>query len=374
MLPFGEESFRSLNITDIKAENIKKILALLRYSTGETKRDLAWKSQLSFSTASNLCNELKEKGVLSEEKSNDYSVGRNPNKLIFQCHHYCSFCIDFQQEGTMNLAVVDFGNNFRYRERVSIPKDGEISALLERCKDVYTNLCASQEFQDAEFVASGISIPGIFDHEKSVVVNSSVPFLNGQPLAEMVSSKLGLPCYVENEANLCALAVKQSHSDMDNILYLHGSTGLGLGAICDGKLLRGSGGYAAEISCIPLGDPTLRCPYCGKTGCIENDLSLRGMEMLKEVISPEQQKFFQDRGNRLGKLLSLLINLFDPSSLYIGGPSMECYEHLKPYVLTQLDCRSSLNIERGLEICYDPDSVQTIETGICQLIYNNWLP
>lgn len=54
-----------MNITDIKAENIKKILALLRYSTGETKRDLAWKSQLSFSTVSNLCNELKEKGVLS---------------------------------------------------------------------------------------------------------------------------------------------------------------------------------------------------------------------------------------------------------------------------------------------------------------------
>lgn len=364
-----------MNITDIKAENIKKILALLRYSTGETKRDLAWKSQLSFSTVSNLCNELKEKGVLSEEKSNDYSVGRNPSKLIFQSHHYCSFCIDFQQEGTMNLAVVDFGNNFRYRERVPIQKNGEISALLERCKDVYTTLCAAQEFQDAEFVACGISIPGIFDHEKSVVINSSVSFLNGQPLADMVSSQLGLPCYVENEANLCALSVKSSHSEMDNILYLHGSTGLGLGAICGGKLLRGSGGYAAEISCIPLGDPTVRCPYCGETGCIENDLSLRGMEKLEEAALPEQrQNFFQDRGRRLGKLLALLVNLFDPSALYIGGPSMGCYEDLRPYVLPQLDCRSSVNMERGLKLYYDQDSVQTIELGICQLIYDNWLP
>lgn len=364
-----------MNITDIKAENIKKILALLRYSTGETKRDLASKSQLSFSTVSNLCNELKEKGVLSEKKSNDYSIGRNPNKLIFQCHRYCTFCIDFQQEGTINLAVVDFGNNFRYRECIFFSKNGDLSALLDRCKDVYSNLYAATEFQDVEFVACGISIPGIFDREKSIIVNSSVPFLNGQPLAKMVSRQLGLPCYVENEANLCALAVKQSHNDMDNILYLHGSTGLGLGAICGGTLLRGSSGYAAEISCIPLGNPTIRCPYCGETGCIENDLSLRGMEKLKGAISPEQQQeFFQDRGNRLGKLLSLLINLFDPSSLYIGGPSMEHYEDLKPYVLSQLNCRSSVNIERGLEIYYDRDSVQTIEMGICQLIYENWLP
>lgn len=275
----------------------------------------------------------------------------------------------------MNLAVVDFGNNFRYRERVSIQNNGEIPALLERCKDTYTHLRTTQEFQDVEFVACGISIPGIFDHEKSVVVNSSVSFLNGQPLPDMVSNQLGLACYVENEANLCALAVKRSYSNMDNILYLHGSTGLGLGVISGGKLLRGSSGYAAEISCIPLGDPTVRCPYCGETGCIENDLSLRGMKKLEAAVLPEQQQmFFQDRGSRLGKLLSLLVNLFDPSVLYIGGPSMDRYEELKPYVLTQLDCRSLVNMERGLKIHHDQDSVQTIELGICQLIYDNWLP
>ena len=62
-----------VDITDIKAENIKKILTVLRFSSGLTKRDLASIVGLSFSTVSNLCNELKDCQVLYEEKSSDYS-------------------------------------------------------------------------------------------------------------------------------------------------------------------------------------------------------------------------------------------------------------------------------------------------------------
>ena len=365
-----------MDITDIKSENIKKILNILRASQGETKRDLAVESGLSFSTVSNLCNELKDRHVLLEEKCNDYSVGRNPSKLIFQRQRYCSFCIDFQQEGTMNLAVLDFGNHFRYQSRFDISSAHNIREPLNIIRETYEILKTSPDFQDVVFVGSGASVSGIFDRRTGLVVNSMTELLNGEPLSELISQQTGLPCYVDNESNLCALSVWQSHENANDIVYLHSSAGLGVGIICNGKLLRGSGGYAAEIACIPLGNPKLICPCCGGYGCIENDLAQRGMDVFDfpGLTAEERQSLSADRGKKLGELIAVLINLFDPSAFYVGGSAMAHYKELEPYVQQVLKLRARTNIDRGVQIFYDADSLATIETGINQAVYENWNP
>lgn len=365
-----------MDITDIKAENVKKILNILRVSFSDTKRDLAMKTGLSFSTVSNLCNELKNKNVLFEEKINDYSVGRNPNKLIFQCQRFCSFCIDFQQEGSLNLAVVDFGNQRHYEAHFDITAAQDISQPLDIINETFQSLRASPAFQNVIFVGAGVSIPGIFDRATGLVVNSMSFFLNGQPLAQLISAQLGIPCYVDNESNLCALSMWQSHQTVGDIVYLHSSAGLGVGVVCNGRLLRGSSGYAAEVACIPLGDPATICLTCGGHGCIENDLSQRGMDVLRfsALSAPERTRLLEDRGAKLGELISLLINLFDPSIFYVGGSAMAAYEELTPFVHRVLELRAATNLKRGVRILHDPASLQTIEQGINQTVYENWNP
>lgn len=365
-----------MDITDIKAENVKKILNILRVSSNDTKRDLAMKSGLSFSTVSNLCNELKSKGVIFEEKINDYSVGRNPNKLVFQCQRYCSFCIDFQQEGSLNLAVLDFGNQCHYQAQFDITAMQDVSQPLAIIGKTYESLCASPDFQNVVFVGAGVSVPGIFDRATGLVVNSMSFFLNGQPLAQLVSRQLHLPCYVDNESNLCALSMWQSHQNISDIVYLHSSAGLGVGVVCNNRMLRGSSGYAAEVACIPLGDPKTRCPNCGGIGCIENDLAQRGMDALDfpALTDAERAQLLQDRGSKLGELIALLINLFDPSVFYVGGSAMAAYDDLEPYIAKVLQQRAATNMKRGVQIFHDTASLQTILQGINQTVYENWDP
>lgn len=365
-----------MDITDIKAENVKKILNILRVSSSDTKRDLAMKTELSFSTVSNLCNELKSKGILFEEKLNDYSVGRTPNKLIFQYQRYCSFCVDFQQEDSLNLAVLDFGNRRYYLEHFDITNMQNIYEPLEIIRKTYESLRNSADFKDVIFVGVGVSVPGIFDRTTGLVVNSTSYFLNEKPLAQMISQQLQLPCYVDNESNLCALSVWQSHENVNNIVYLHSSTGLGVGVVCNGHLLRGSSGYAAEVACIPLGDPKTICPFCGGHGCIENDLAQRGMDVLQfpTLTGEERVQLLEDRGTKLGELISLLTNLFDPAFFYVGGPAMAAYEEMEPYVYKVLHLRSASNMKRGLQIFHDVSSLQTIEQGINQTVYEYWNP
>lgn len=365
-----------MDITDIKAENIKKILNILRTSLNTTKRDLAAMTGLSFSTVSNLCNELKDKEILCEEKLNDYSVGRTPSKLIFRCEQFCSICVDLQQENQLNFAVLDFSNRILYRTHFNISDYKDVHQLLHLVEQTYCSLRSSDTFSGVCFVGVGVSVPGIYDQATGHVINVTSSILSNVPLQRMLGDLLQLPCYVDNESNLCALSVRQSHADNNNIVYLHSSAGLGVGVVCDGRLLRGANGHAAEVAHIPLGSRDIRCPFCGSLGCIENDLSQRGMDMLHfpGLTTQEKQQLLQDRGEKLGELMSILVNLFDPTVFYIGGTGLSEYEALAPYALSVLKRRSPLKMERGLKILHDTDSLRTIEQGINQIIYENWNP
>lgn len=365
-----------MDITDIKTENVKRILSHLRFSSGLTKRELADMTGLSFSTVSNLCNELKDSQVLCEEKSSGYAVGRTPNRLLFRCEKYCSICVDLQQEHVLNLAVLDFSNRRLSQERFDISGLNHAEQVVSLIAKRYQALRSDPRFRNIKFIGLGVSVPAIYDHTTCKVVNATSYLFNNVPLLDMLYQQLQFPCYVDNEANLCALSMCQSQAGGGNIVYLHSSAGLGVGVVCDGMLLRGSNGYAAEVAHIPLGDPAIRCPFCGNLGCIENDLAQRGMDIFRSPAlgTAERLHLLQDRGHKLGALLSILANLFDPSIIYLGGSALDNYDDMLPYVTSALWERSSMVLARGLTILHDTDSLQTIERGINQVIYEKWNP
>lgn len=365
-----------LDITDIKAQNTKRILDALRFSEGVTKRDLTVETGLSFSTVSNICNELKDNGVLWEEKTDDFSVGRTPNRLIFSSKQYCSICFDMQQENLLNFAVLDFSNNLLHEEHFDISNIDDAHQLVSFIKAAYQEMLLNCDYSMVQFVGVGVSIPGIFDQKTQRVVDSTIDFLNDTPIQKLISEQLNIPCYVENESNLCALSARQNHLDCNNVVYVHSSAGLGVGVVCDGKLLRGENGYAAEIAHIPFGDLRVTCPSCGNPGCIENDLAQRGMDIIHfpRLEKEELQMLIADRGKKLGKLLSVIINLFDPGILYIGGNAMVDFDRLVPNVMSVLQKHSHMSLKRGLKILHDSNSTHTIEKGINQIVYENWFP
>ena len=92
------------------------------------------------------------------------------------------------------------------------------------------------------------------------------------------------------------------------------------------------------------------------------------------LTAEERQSLSADRGKKLGELIAVLINLFDPSAFYVGGSAMAHYKELEPYVQQVLKLRARTNIDRGVQIFYDADSLATIETGINQAVYENWNP
>lgn len=367
-----------MDITDIKAENVKKILDTLRASSGLTKRDIAAITGLSFSTVSNLCNELKENQVLYEEKSSEYTVGRTPNRLVFHNQQYFAFCIDLQTENTFHFSVLNFSNQCIYHTVVDISHCEDVHQIVDAMVEICRSALQMEQLRTIRVIELGIAIPGVYDARQEQVISAVCPKLNHVDLKSLIAGKIGLPChiYIDNQSNLCARAMCQIAGPQENILYLHSASCLGLGVICNGGLLCGSNGFAAEIGHIPLGDPAVQCTRCGRYGCIESELSKQGMDVLdRGGLSHETRAAMLERkGNKLGELLHVLINLFDPSVLYVGGSAMSHYDELSPYVFALLNQTCPIAMTRGLKILYDGNSQQTVNQGITQVIYEKWAP
>ncbi len=359
-----------MDVSDIKFDNVKKIINTIRFGQSLTKKEIAYQTQLSFSTVSNVCNDLLEKGVLANQKSESLSVGRTPCQIIFCCHRFCSLCIDLKRKGLVGMAVLDFSNKVLFRSFYHVSFDTSLDQLVDRIYEIFLTVLEQNRLERERFIGAGVAVSGIFDRCTGNVVNSSIPLFEGQPLSALLGQRLGMRCYVDNEANLCAVAMAEGGEAEQTILYVHSDEGLGLGAVVNGQLLRGKNGYGGEVAHIPLGNPGQVCPQCGRRGCIEYDL-------IRDSMQPsgvEEDLFYQDRGRKLGRLLALLTNLFDPHTIYLGGAALDHYSKMERYVQEELNAVSPYHMERGLPVVHDQDSNATIYRGINQVVYERWNP
>lgn len=98
--------------------------------------------------------------------------------------------------------------------------------------------------------AIGIGCPGPLDHGTGVILTPpNLPQWHGYPLADTISSRTGVPVFIENDGNLGALGEASYGAGVnhDTVLYLAVGTGLGAGLVRNGEIDHGSSGCAAEI-------------------------------------------------------------------------------------------------------------------------------
>ena len=152
----------------------------------------------------------------------------------------------------------------------------------------------------------------------------------GTPLA-------GLPLYMQNEANVAALAEFEftGQSGTDPLVYLSIGYGVGAGVIVGDSLLTGLNGFAGEVGHAVLQANGPRCS-CGRSGCADALIGLgsllgaekpspAALERLFEKVAQGQAQTcaaVAAAGEQLGILLNNLWAAFDPMAIVIGGPAL----------------------------------------------------
>ena len=182
----------------------------------------------------------------------------------------------------------------------------------------------------------GIGAPGPIDVEKGFVYFfPNIPGWKNTPLKKILEKKIKLPVFVDNDANVMALAEFRFGAGRGarTLIALTLGTGIGGGLVIDGKLYHGHSYSAAEIGHMVINENGPRCS-CGNRGCVETYVGtnyfVRSSKNRKRL-SPQSaaraalrgdadaKELWKETARHLGTALVGLVNILNPERIVLGG-------------------------------------------------------
>jgi glucokinase len=146
--------------------------------------------------------------------------------------------------------------------------------------------------------SAGVGVPGLVNaRSQRVEAAPNLSSLVKVDVSREVADVVGCPVLIENDANLAAYGefVCGAAQGRANVIYIAVGTGIGAGLICDGKLYRGSLGFAGEFGHTTVDPEGLPCA-CGNRGCLETIAS--GPNIVRRA----RERLFRDRSSSLSRL------------------------------------------------------------------------
>lgn len=284
--------------------------------------------------------------------------------------------------GTKVLAaLVDDGGVIRHRiDRETDPEAGT-SSILSALADLLADRPASAG-------AIGVAAAGFVEHPSGRIVFAPNLTYDDPDVAARVRSRFGLPAVVENDANAAAWGEREfgAARGAANMVMVTVGTGIGGGIVVDGRLYRGSRGFAAEFGHMTVVDEGPRCA-CGEQGCLEALASGSAIaRMAREAIASAPDSVVLElalddprritgalvteaaragdefalrilgrAGRALGIGLANLANLFDPEVIVVGGGGGDAGRLL-------LD-PARVEMERRIGARHEPPEIRTARLG-----------
>ena len=328
----------------------KKIITHYIYNGGSTIVDLSKELNLSIPTVAKLVNEMCEEGYLKDYGKLETEGGRhpilyglNPDSGYFVGVDIKKFSLDI---GLINFKgdIVDLQMNLPYNFE-NTPE--AMDTLCEMVKDFIRHV--SEELSH-KILNVCINISGRVNPEAGY--SYSIFNFSEHPLDEILTQKIGYQVSIDNDTRAMTYGeyLQGCVKGEKNILFINISWGLGMGIIINGRIYMGKSGFSGEIGHIQAFDNEVIC-HCGKKGCLETGasgsalhrifierirngessiLSKRVQEMntpltLDEIIrainkeDPLGIEIVEEIGQRLGKHIAGLINIFNPEMVIIGG-------------------------------------------------------
>jgi glucokinase len=260
--------------------------------------------------------------------------------------------------GTKILAGV-FKNSLESigSSKLSTKSQRGVDAVIERIARCVQDAVDEADLSLKQIAAVGIGAPGAVDFAEGRVIFA--PNLEGWkdvPLKKGLEKHLGVPVFVENDCNVCALGVhiaelKGKPKDLIGIFI---GTGLGGGLIINGQLYGGFNHTAGEIGHMVLDVDGPKCG-CGNKGCFEalasrtaifqqikagvkegqktmltemlgNDLKdLRSGDLRKAIRRGDKfvDKIVETAAEYTGIGVANLVNIFSPEVVVLGGGVIE---------------------------------------------------
>ena len=220
--------------------------------------------------------------------------------------------------------------------------------------------------------ALGMGIPGVIDFRRGVISTSpNLPGWENIPIRKLLSRRIGMRLYLENDANAAALGEKWMGAgrDVQDFCFITLGTGVGGGFVLDGRIWHGADGMAGEVGHMTIDPGGPRCG-CGNRGCLEMYASTKALRRMicQALSSGKRSRFFGEMrdqeisgdvihraakagdrvsreafvrmGSALGIGIASLVNLLNLEKVIFGGGLSAAWKFFSPALRQEVKARA----------------------------------
>lgn len=338
----------------IRDLNVSTIVNLIRRHEPISRAELAQRSRLGKSTITGIVNGLIRDGFLVEAGSAESGIGRP--RMLLRLNSQARYTVGVKLAPTsISTALTDLHAQVVQRvERTVLPEKGSKAIIADLVGSI-REVMARQQVEPESVIGIGVVLPGLVDPRTGVSLSSY--FLNWRdiPLKAVLETDLGLPVFIDNDANAFALAEHWYGAGQGSVNMLAVTVGIGIGSgiVIGGQLYRGGSKGAGEFGHVTISTDGPQCA-CGNRGCVEAFASDMAIVRLAreaaeqfpgsvlsglmaggdrditrdDVVAAARQgdraarHALAEAGRYLGVGLANAVNLLNPERIVIGGEAV----------------------------------------------------
>jgi len=344
----------------------RQIINFIDTTGSSTITDLSSMLGSSIPKTTSLVNELIEDGLLEEQGKIDSTGGRRASVFGLVASSCYFLGVDVHRFH-INIGLIDFRKNLiKVEEKLPFNLTNTPEAY-QTLLEMVNRFLSVLDIEKVNVLAAGFNLSGRINSVSGY--SYSYFHFHENPLSETLSMDLGIKCYVENDSRAMAFGefFGGKPCEVDNALFMNMDYGLGLGILADGKMYYGKSGFSGEIGHVPMFQNEILC-HCGKKGCLETEASgwalirtfkervnhgvssivmnkIKDVEKVKleDIVDGALKEdvlcieLISDMGEKLGRALAFLINIFNPEWVILGGTLSKTGDYLR------LPMRSAIN-------------------------------
>jgi len=327
------------------------LFQVMRDGQPRTKAELVDITGLSRSTIQLRIETLLELGLLSPVNDAVSTGGRPSAQVALNPTARVVAAVAFGATQA-SLAITDLAGDILARTSSKIIiAEGPETCLGWMVRTIRSELAALR-LKEVDLISIGIGLPGPVEHSTGRPSNPPImPGWDDFDVPGFVNHHLKATVLVDNDVNIMALGEQKfAWPEIENMIFLKASTGIGSGIISSGILQRGAEGIAGDIGHVQIARGHSVPCRCGNSGCLEamaagpalaQLLSAAGVTFdgkpiatVDDVVAATKAgelaaiQAVRQAGRDIGEVLTTCVSVLNPSVIAIGGSLALAGEHL----------------------------------------------
>ncbi len=397
------EFLKSINQADLsgvlfKNMNLKKnIIQFLDKHDLATISEIGKELNVSTPKIISTINELLEENLLHDNGKIESTGGRRANQFKLATGSVFFMGVEVSKYH-ISLGLMDLNKNLLQKPS-NIPfklKNSQDS--LEKLIEIINEFINATSIPKSKILRIGINLTGRINQ----VTGHNYNFFQftDLPIREIIEKAIDIKTLIDNDSRAMAFAEYCSGivEKEKNILFINLDYGIGLGIIINGEIYYGKSGFSGEFGHNPIYDNEMIC-QCGKKGCLETEASgfavVRNIQdklragfgsilqrehkkieeiTLEEIVIACNQddtlaiECVSAVGEKLGKAVASLINIFNPELVILGGLLSTTNEYIRLPIKSSLNKYSASLVNNDTQLKTSKLGLSAGVMGACLLV------